>query len=212
MMTCLRASSQKKHASLTTVLIKIHFLRKAQEWNIQYWWLMMRKTYVGLWKTSGMQGYIVHTATCGRDAITIFRDIKPRIVLMDFKLPDINGLDLLKQMKREIPDTEVIIITGHADMELAIKSFQCDATDFVTKPLGRDNLEHALGRAAQKIFVRRRLQEYAENKAMREMVINELVNDDVLVIGADYRIMDINVSMLNKLGVDAGSSHWPVLL
>ena len=120
---------------------------------------------------------------------------------MDVMLPDINGLDLLRQMKREIPDTEVIIITGHADMELAIKSFQCDATDFVTKPLGRDNLEHALDRAAQKIFVRRRLQEYAENKAMREMVINELVNDDVLVIGADYRIMDINVPMLNKLGV-----------
>jgi len=148
-----------------------------------------------------LMGYIVHTATCGRDALTVFRDIKPRIVLMDVTLPDINGLDLLIQMKREIPDTEVIVITGHADMELAVKSFQCDATDFVTKPLGRDNLDHALGRAAQKIFVRRQLQEYAENKAMREMVINELVNEDVLVIGADYRIMDINASMLSKLGV-----------
>ena len=86
-------------------------------------------------------------------------------------------------------------------MELAIKSFQCDATDFITKPLFRGNLENALARAEQKILVRRRLQEYAENKSMREMVIKELVNDDVLVIGADYRIMDINVSMLNKLGV-----------
>ncbi|RPJ14418.1 MAG: response regulator, partial [Desulfobacteraceae bacterium] len=97
-----------------------------------------------LGKRLELMGYIVHTATCGRDAITVFRDIKPRIVLMDFMLPDINGLDLLRQMKCEIPDTEVIIITGHADMELAIKSFQCDATDFVTKPLGRDNLDHAL--------------------------------------------------------------------
>ncbi len=147
-------------------------------------------------------GYVVYTATCGRDAITVFRNIKPRIVLMDFMLPDTNGLELLKQMKREIPDTEVIIITGHADMELAVKSFQHDAADFVTKPLGRDNLEQALGRAAQKIFVRRRLQEFAENKAMREMAINELVNEDVLVIGADYRIMDINASMLSKLGVE----------
>jgi len=149
-----------------------------------------------------IRGYKVYTATCGNEAIAIFRDIKPRIVLMDFMLPDTNGLELLKQMKREIPDTEVIIITGHADMELAVKSFQHDAADFVTKPLGRDNLEQALGRAAQKIFVRRRLQEFAENKAMREMAINELVNEDVLVIGADYRIMDINASMLSKLGVE----------
>jgi len=157
---------------------------------------------LALGKRLESMGYIVYTATCGRDAITVFRDIKPRIVLMDFILPDTNGLELLKQMKREIPDTEVIIITGYADMELAVKSFQCDATDFVTKPFGRDNLEQALDRATQKIFVRRRLQEYAENKAMREMVINELVNEDVLVIGADYRIVDINTSMLSKLGVE----------
>jgi signal transduction histidine kinase/FixJ family two-component response regulator len=148
------------------------------------------------------RGYKVYTATCGNEAITIFRDIKPRIVLMDIKLPDSNGLDLLKQMKVEIPDTEVIIITGHADMELAVKSFQFDAADFIPKPLGRGYLQKALDRAAQKILARRRLQEYAENKALREMVINELVNEDVLVIGADYRIMDINASMLSRLGVE----------
>ena len=147
------------------------------------------------------KGYIVYTANSGREAMAIFRDVNPMIVLMDVTLPDTNGLDLLKQMKGEIPDTEVIIITGHGNMELAVKSFQYDATDFVTKPLGRDALEQALDRAAKKIFVRRRLQDYAENKAMREMVINELVNEDVLVIGADYRIMDVNAPMLGKLGV-----------
>ena len=86
-------------------------------------------------------------------------------------------------------------------MDLAVKSFQYDATDFVTKPLSRDTLDQAIARATKKIFVRRRLQEYAENKAMREMVINELVNEDVLVIGADYRIMDIIAPMHSKLGV-----------
>ena len=147
------------------------------------------------------KGYIVHTATCGKDAMTVFRDVNPMIVLIDFMLPDSNGLELLKQMKDEIPDTEIIIITGHANLGLAVMSFQYDATDFVTKPFSRDVLDQALARATKKISVRRRLQEYAENKAMQEMVINELVNEDVLVIGADYRIMDINAPMLNKLGV-----------
>ncbi|MFH0996280.1 MAG: ATP-binding protein [Pseudomonadota bacterium] len=146
-------------------------------------------------------GHIVYTATCGRDAMTVFRDINPMVVLMDLMLPDTNGLELLKQMKDEIPDTEIIIITGHGNMDLAIKSFQYDATDFVTKPFSREALDQAMARATKKIFVRRRLQEYAENKAMQEMVINELVNEDVLVIGADYRIMDINAPMLSKLGV-----------
>ncbi len=145
--------------------------------------------------------YIVHTATCGKDAMTVFRDINPMVVLMDLMLPDIDGLDLLKQMKGEIPDTEVIIVTGHGNMELAVKSFQYDATDFITKPLKRNALEQALERAAKKIFLRRRLQERADNKALREIVVNELVNEDVLVIGADYRIMDINAPMLSKLGV-----------
>ncbi len=85
-------------------------------------------------------GYIVHTATCGRDALTVFRDVNPMIVLMDVMLPDDNGLDLMKQMKTENPDTEVIIITGHGNMELAVKSFQYDATDFITKPIDRECL------------------------------------------------------------------------
>ncbi|MBU0545123.1 MAG: response regulator [Proteobacteria bacterium] len=146
-------------------------------------------------------GYIVYTATCGRDALTVFRDVNPMIVLMDVMLPDNNGLDLMKQMKTENPDTEVIIITGHGNMELAIKSFQYDATDFITKPIDREALEQALDLATKKMFDRRRLQKSAENKAMRDVVINELVNDDVLVIGADYRIIDINLPMLCKLGV-----------
>ncbi len=145
--------------------------------------------------------YIVHIATCGKDAMSSFRDVNPVIVLMDMVLPDINGLDLLKQMKGEIPDTEVIVVTGHGSMEMAVKGFQYDATDFITKPVEQEALELALDRAAKKIFLRRRLQEHADNKAMQEMVINELVNEDVMVIGADYRIMDINVPMLSKLGV-----------
>jgi len=49
-------------------------------------------------------GHIVHTATCGRDAMTVFRNINPMIVLMYVMLPNTNSLELLKKMRDEIPD------------------------------------------------------------------------------------------------------------
>ncbi|MFO7665960.1 MAG: ATP-binding protein [Desulfobacterales bacterium] len=145
-------------------------------------------------------GYIVYTAACGKDAMTIFRVVNPMIVLLDVMLPDANGLELLEQMKKEMPDTEFIVITGHGNKDFVVQSIHHDAT-FITKPLNREALEKALYLAAKEIFIRRRLGEYNVNKAMREMVINELVNEDVLVIDSDYRIMEINTSMLSKLGV-----------
>ncbi len=147
------------------------------------------------------RGYTVYSATNATDAMTIFRNVNPMIVMMDVSIPGISGLDLLKLMKGEIPETEIIIVTGQGNMELAVKSFQYDATDFVTKPVGADALDQALDRAVRKMSVRCRLREYAENKAMREMVINELVNEDVLVIGSDYRILDVNAPLLGKLGL-----------
>ncbi|MFZ3045812.1 MAG: ATP-binding protein [Desulfatirhabdiaceae bacterium] len=155
-------------------------------------------------------GYRVHVAATGKEAMSIFRDISPMIVLMDMVLPDADGLALLQQMKAEIPDTEIIMITGHGNMELAVKSFQYDATDFITKPFDRESLNLALDRAVKKTSIRRRLHKYAENKAMRDMVIKELINEDVMVIATDYRILDINQPMLDKLGIsrDEAIGHF----
>ncbi|HAR33232.1 MAG TPA: histidine kinase [Desulfobacter sp.] len=161
-------------------------------------------------KRLGNAGYHVYTAATGTEAMSIFRDVSPMIVLMDVVLPDADGLMLLQQMKEEIPDTEIIMITGHGNMELAVKSFQNDATDFITKPFDRDTLNLALDRALKKTSIRRRLHKYAENKAMRDMVIKELINEDVMVIASDYRILDINEPMLEKLGItrDEAIGHF----
>ena len=147
------------------------------------------------------RGYTVFSAASGKEAIRLFREHNPMIVLLDVMLPDTNGLSLLQQMKEEIPDTEIIMITGRADVDLAVRSFQNDAADFVTKPFDRDALLQALDRALKKTSIRRRLHQYAENKAMRDMVIQELINEDVMVISTDYRILDINQPMLDKLGL-----------
>ena len=108
-------------------------------------------------------GYEVLTAENGEEALEIFRRENPPIVLTDIKMPVMDGIELLRKIKDENPDTEVIMITGHGDMDLAIKSLKYRAIDFVTKPVNDDILEIALGRAHEKISMRQKLMEYTEN-------------------------------------------------
>jgi signal transduction histidine kinase len=108
-------------------------------------------------------GYQVITAKNGEEALHLFMDKRPTIVLTDIKMPGMDGVELLQKVKRESPDTEVIMITGHGDMELAIRSLQFEAADFVTKPINDEALEIALKRANEKIWMREKLKEYTES-------------------------------------------------
>jgi len=74
-----------------------------------------------------------------------------------------DGIELLRRLKKLSPDTEVIMITGHGDIDLAIKSVKYEATDFVTKPINDEVLEIALNRAQERIAMRRKLNDYTQN-------------------------------------------------
>lgn len=108
-------------------------------------------------------GYHVTTAASGEEALARFAEHKPDIVLTDIKMPGLSGLDLLERLKAADPEVEVIMLTGHGDMDLAIQSLKRDATDFLTKPVNDDMLEVALRRARERIDMRRRLRGYTEN-------------------------------------------------
>jgi signal transduction histidine kinase len=108
-------------------------------------------------------GYQIFEAENGKAALRIFKENQPPIVLTDIKMPGMDGIELLQKIKHENPETEVIMITGHGDMELAIRSLKCDATDFITKPINVDALEIAVRRAADRIIIREKLREYTES-------------------------------------------------
>jgi signal transduction histidine kinase len=108
-------------------------------------------------------GYQVFTAESGEEALQIFREQAPPIVMTDIKMPGMDGIELLQRMKQENPDAEVIMITGHGDMELAIQSLKHEATDFITKPINDDALEIALKRAKERISLKTKIREYTEN-------------------------------------------------
>ena len=102
-------------------------------------------------------GYDVLEAEDGVQAISIFKEAHPLIILTDIKMPGMDGIELLQAIKHENPEAEVIMITGHGDMDLAIKSLKYEATDFVAKPINLDALKIALKRVQDRIIIRKQL-------------------------------------------------------
>ncbi|MCE5242020.1 MAG: sigma 54-interacting transcriptional regulator [Desulfobacteraceae bacterium] len=111
----------------------------------------------------GAFGYDVLTAENGEAGLELFRRALPPIVLTDVRMPGIDGIDVLKQLKQADSDVEVIMITGHGDMDIAIRSLQHDASDFIAKPLRREALEVALKRAREKLDMKRQLRDHTRN-------------------------------------------------
>jgi YesN/AraC family two-component response regulator len=92
----------------------------------------------------GALGYAVLTANNQAEGFEIFEREKPPIILTDIKMPGQDGLTFLEQVKSLRPQTEVIVITGHGDRDLAQRAFDLKATEFLHKPLDTDVLEKVL--------------------------------------------------------------------
>ena len=105
-------------------------------------------------------GYDVISAQSGREGIAAFEKEKPDIVITDIKMPGMDGIEVLKKVKGLDADTEVIIITGHGDIENAIEALKHGASDFINKPVRDEALAIALKRAREKFDIRQQLREY----------------------------------------------------
>ena len=153
-------------------------------------------------------GYKVFTAENGEQALKIFREESPPIVLTDIKMPGMDGIELLQKIKHENPDTEVIMITGHGDMDLAIKSLKYRAVDFVTKPINDEVLEIALNRAHEKILMRKKLREYTENleELVREKSAKLIAMERQVAV--DQTVEGLSAAMRNIAGDLEGGLNY----
>ncbi len=108
-------------------------------------------------------GYDVVTANSGEQGLENFEKEKPGIVLTDIRMPGMDGLEVLRRIKAIDPDVEVIIITGHGDIDAAVEALQHGASDFINKPVRDEALSIALKRAEEKLNIRRQLKEYTDD-------------------------------------------------
>ena len=92
------------------------------------------------------EGYAVRSASTGAEAIEEITKDLPDLVMMDIKLPDQDGIGVLRQLKREHPELEVIVMTAFGGSSTAIKAMEHGAYDYVTKPFDIDDLLATLKR------------------------------------------------------------------
>jgi DNA-binding response OmpR family regulator len=90
------------------------------------------------------RGYEVNTASDGMAAIEAIRDSRPDIVLLDIRLPKIDGLSVLQRLRDESENVAIITMSGVADEETARRSLELGAADFITKPFNLPYLETSL--------------------------------------------------------------------
>ena len=83
--------------------------------------------------------HVCGTAVTGREAIELARKLKPDIVILDFRMPELNGLEATRQIKRFLPQTEILIFTAHDEDELIRQAFAAGARSLILKsePLAR---------------------------------------------------------------------------
>ncbi len=80
------------------------------------------------------EGRTIFTALDGRDALAVFRAERPELVILDLKLPDRDGMEILKEMMEIGPETSVIILTAHGNTSTTIEAMRLGAYDYITKP------------------------------------------------------------------------------
>ena len=101
-------------------------------------------------------GMMVTTARNGAEALQAVASVQPQVVLLDLRLPDMNGLDVLARVREVSPSTEVIMLTGHGSFDSAIASIRAGAFDYVAKPCPLDELEVRINRAIERRSLSRR--------------------------------------------------------
>ena len=101
-------------------------------------------------------GFAVHGAGSGHEAIRAAAGLRPQIVLLDLRLPDMSGLDVLKALRERDSTADVIVLTGHGSIDTAIESIRMGAFDYVGKPCPLDELRLRIERALERQALRHR--------------------------------------------------------
>jgi DNA-binding NtrC family response regulator len=120
------------------------------------------------------EGFEVFTAETGREGLELFHRERPQAVVLDMKLPDANGLELLPEMLRTDPAVRVIMVTAYGNMKAAVDAMKLGARDFLRKPYEMEELLHAVGNAIRsleqetqlKVYQRRERVRYVQNRVV----------------------------------------------
>jgi DNA-binding NtrC family response regulator len=149
-------------------------------------------------------GYDVTTATLGKAAILAFETEQFDIALLDLRLPDMDGLEVLQQIKTISPETEVIIFSGFASVAIAVEATKSGAFYFLEKPLDMDRLSILIDKALQHSSKSQEIKQLRSKLTTREtyqdIVGSSKQMQDIFELIDSVAISDANILVLGESG------------
>ena len=141
------------------------------------------------------EGFTVIEAAGGKEAFDIFLDKEPDMVILDYQMPGINGMEVLKRIKTINDKTPVIMITAHGSTDAAVEAMKLGAVDYISKPFDMDEL---------KITIKKVLNIEELNKTIDYLKDQVIEAYDKRIIGSSKRMQDI-FEMIDKVADTSAS-------
>ncbi|MEW6509160.1 MAG: sigma-54 dependent transcriptional regulator, partial [Bacteroidota bacterium] len=141
--------------------------------------------------------YKIRTFTNGNEALSALQE-NPDLILLDIMLPDINGNDVLRNVKSKHPRLPVIMLSAQGSVEVALESIRLGAFDYFPKPIDKNRLEPAIRNAIKNFDLERELENLKEN-LQREFSFENIVSADIKMQEAFkmvYKVLDNDITVL----------------
>lgn len=116
----------------------------------------------------------IFLAADGEEALQLIRSERVEILITDLKMPRLDGLELLEYVKRESPETQVVMLTGHGTVESAVDAMKAGAYDYLIKPINIDELNLVVDRILEGQALK------AENQQLRQQVEERFGMDNII--------------------------------
>jgi DNA-binding NtrC family response regulator len=155
-------------------------------------------------KQLSRKGFLVFEANDSKNAFRILDTHKIDIALLDFMIPhDLNGIDILKRIKKDFPHTEVIMVSGQEDIDIVIEAQRQGAIDFVRKPFTLSEIFFAIERTGKYVKLLHQLNAVENQKSLISRELENSIQHDF--IGISPQIKKV-VSMAIKVANDKDAS------
>jgi len=148
----------------------------------------------GLSHLSG--SYDITTANSGNQALGCLKKEHYDVLVTDIRMPDINGLELLNQSKNIQADLQSIVITGHGDLDNAIKALQMGVINYIKKPISLEVLHYSIQKGIEKRELTNRLKKSEE----KYRILAEAIIDMIIMYDVSGNIIYVNSAGLRALG------------
>jgi len=137
-------------------------------------------------QNSGFESFESNTV---REARKILNNHKIDLLILDIRLPGVNGLDILKDVKIQFPSIEVIIVSAHGDMDTVIKAMRLGAFDYLRKPFRHIDIQIAIERTKKYLHLQRKIIQMEEKNSLISKALEEKI--DRQFIGVSPQILEV---------------------